>query len=57
MQAHCPWLHAIRKRVLYITEKTRNVSMRHGCPRYCQIRINRALTLTKGHSSDYNRWI
>ena len=31
--------------------------MGHGCPRYCQIRINRALTLTKGHNSDYNRWI
>ena len=37
--------------------KTRNVSMRHGCPRYCQIRINRALALTKGHNSDNNRWI
>ena len=31
--------------------KTRNVSMGHGCPRYCQIRIHRALSLTKGHNS------
>ena len=38
-------------------EKTRNVSMGHGCPRYCQIRINRALSLTKGHNSDNNWWI
>ena len=29
---------------------TRNVSMGHGCPRYCQILINRALSLTKGHN-------
>ena len=36
---------------------TRNVSMGHGCPRYCQIRINRALSLTKGHNSNNNRWI
>ena len=36
---------------------TRNVSMGHGCPRYCQIRINRALSLTKGHNSDNNQWI
>ena len=35
----------------------RNVSTGHGCPRYCQIRINRALSLTKGHNSDNNRWI
>ena len=41
----------------HCTRETRNVSMGHGCPRYCQIRINRALTLTKGHNSDYNRWI
>ena len=31
--------------------------MGHGCPRYCQIHINRALSLTKGHNSDNNRWI
>ena len=31
--------------------------MGHGCPRYCQIRINRALPLTKGHNSDNNQWI
>ena len=37
--------------------KTRNVSMGHGCPRYCQIRINRALSLTKGHNSNNNQWI
>ena len=37
--------------------ETRNVSIGHGCPRYCQIRINRALSLTKGHNSDNNRWI
>ena len=37
--------------------ETRNVSMGHGCPRYCQIRINRALSLTKGHNSDNNQWI
>ena len=30
---------------------TRNVSMGHGCPRYCQIRINRKLSLTKGKNS------
>ena len=36
---------------------TRNVSMGHGCPRYCQIPINRALSLTKGHDSNNNRWI
>ena len=36
---------------------TRNVSMGHGCPRYCQIRINRALSLTKGHNSKNNWWI
>ena len=39
------------------SDMTRNVSMGHGCPRYCQIRINRALSLTKGHNSDNNRWI
>ena len=38
-------------------QTTRNVSMGHGCPRYCQIRINRALSLTKGHNSNYNKWI
>ena len=31
--------------------------MGHGCPRYCQIRINRALSLTKGHNSKNNCWI
>ena len=31
--------------------------MGHGCPRYCQIRINRALSLTKGHNSNNNWWI
>ena len=31
--------------------ETRNVSMGHGCPRYCQIRINRELSLTKGNNS------
>ena len=36
---------------------TRNVSMGHGCPRLCQIRINRALSLTKGHNSNNNWWI
>ena len=36
---------------------TRNVSMGHGCPRYCQICINRALPLTRGHNSDDNWWI
>ena len=36
--------------------KTRNVSMGHECPRYCQIRINRALSLTKGHNSN-NNWL
>ena len=40
-----------------LTEKTRNVSMGHGCPRYCQIRFNRALSLTKGHNSNNNWWI
>ena len=38
-------------------ERTRNVSMGHGCPRYCQIRINRALSFTKGHNSNNNKWI
>ena len=38
-------------------KKTRNVSMGHGYPRYCQIHINRALSLTKGHNSDKNWWI
>ena len=38
-------------------DKTRNVSMGHGCPRYRQIRINRALSLTKGHNSNNNWWI
>ena len=33
------------------------MSMGHGCPRYCQIRIDRALSLTKGHNSNNNRWI
>ena len=37
--------------------KTRNVSMGHGCPRFCQIRLNRALPLTKGHNSDNIQWI
>ena len=36
---------------------TRNVSMGHGCPLYCQIPINRALSLTKDHKSDNNQWI
>ena len=36
---------------------TRNVSMGHGCPRYCQIRINKALSLTKGHNSYNYKWI
>ena len=40
-----------------LMNKTRNVSMGHGCPRYSQIRINRALSLTKGHNSNNNRWI
>ena len=31
--------------------------MGHGCHRYCQIRINGALSLTKGHNSDNNQWI
>ena len=31
--------------------KTRNVSIGHGCPRYCQICINRELSLTKGNNS------
>ena len=31
--------------------------MGHGCPRYCQIHINRALSLTKGHNSDNKWWI
>ena len=31
--------------------------MGHGCPRYCQIPVNRALSLTKGHNSDKNQWI
>ena len=39
--------------VLFCLQLTRNVSMGHGCPRYCQIRINRALILTKGHNSDF----
>ena len=38
-------LHKVRKR------ETRNVSMGHGCPRYCQIGINRELSLTKGNNS------
>ena len=42
------------KIVLY---QTRNVSMGHGCPRFCEIRINRALPLTKGHNSNNNWWI
>ena len=37
--------HSLKK------EETRNVSMGHGCPRYCQIRINRELSLTKGNNS------
>ena len=37
--------------------KTRNVSMGHGCPPHSQIRINRALSLLKDHSSDNNPWI
>ena len=40
-----------------ISIKTRNVSLEHGCPRYWQIRINRALSLTKGHNSNNNWWI
>ena len=40
-----------------VPDKTRNVSMGHGCPRYCQIHINRALSLTKGHNSKNNQWI
>ena len=47
-------LHAV---LLLIFEKNRNVSMGHGCPLYRQIRINRALSLTKGHNSNDNRWI
>ena len=31
--------------------------MGHGYPRYCKIRINRALSLTKGHNSNNYRWI
>ena len=31
--------------------KTRNVSIGHRCPRYCQICINRELSLTKGNNS------
>ena len=31
--------------------------MGHVYPRYCQIRINRALSLTKGHNSNNNRLI
>ena len=30
---------------------TRNVSMGHRCPRYCQICINKELSLTKGNNS------
>ena len=44
----------VRRAIFHVT---RNVSMGHGCPRYCQIRINRALSLTKGHYSNNNRWI
>ena len=40
-----------------LLDKTRNVSMGHGCPRYCQIRINRALSLIKGNNSNIKRWI
>ena len=35
----------------HFNHSTRNVSMGHGCPRYCQIRINRELSLTKGNNS------
>ena len=42
---------------LQVIKKTRNVSMGHGCPRYCQIRINRTLSLTKSHNSKNNWWI
>ena len=31
--------------------ETRNVSIRHGCPLYCQICINRELSLTKVNNS------
>ena len=31
--------------------ETRNVSIGNGCPRYCQIRINREFSLTKGNNS------
>ena len=34
-----------------VTVKTRNVSIGHGCPRYCQIHINRELSLTKCNNS------
>ena len=43
--------------VLFDIKITRNVSMGHGCPRCCQIRINRALSLTKRHISGNYRWI
>ena len=49
-QKRCSLVHTI-------VDYTRNVSMGHGCPRYCQIRINRALSLTKGHNSNTNWWI
>ena len=31
--------------------KTRNVSIGHGCPCYCQIHIKREFSLTKGNNS------
>ena len=31
-------------------DRTRNMSIGHGCPRYCQICINRELSLTKGNN-------
>ena len=34
-----------------IQNKTRNEFIGHGCPRYCQISINRELSLTKGSNS------
>ena len=37
--------------VVCVLFETRNVSIGHRCPRYCQIRINRELSLTKGNNS------
>ena len=38
-------------KIITIYAKTRNVSIGHGCLRYCQIHIYRELSLTNGNNS------